>query len=243
MLCLRQVLSCGRTHFRHPLYCHVAPKLQCTSRTGMFRLTKCQTNLTRIVYPPLYSGEVTKNVGISSRRFYIPQPWARFSLTKRHPSTLPCGMPPHANDIRQPFPVTKSMRIWRTEIRQINQKSPSDLPFTPFTAPFFVMQKTVSGRQADNSIFFCSKTFSAFSQTKFQSQEIETPNSKEMRHKHIKRATYRFGFNISSLFEPFTTRCLCVKRLTYCQYFTSCLIRLIFPFPSFFFSQFCLRYQ
>ena len=139
--------------------------LPCCTKTsvhvanGMFRLTKCQTNLTRIVYPPLYSGEVTKNVGISSRRFYIPQPWARFSLTKRHPLHTAVRHAPHANDIRQPFPVTKSMRIWRTEIRQINQKSPSDLPFTPFTAPFFVMQKTVSGRQADNSIFSAPKLF------------------------------------------------------------------------------------
>ena len=124
MLCLRQVLSRGRTHFRHPLYRHVAPELQCTSRTGMFRLTKCQANLTRIVYPPLYSGEGTKNVGISSRRFYIPQPRARFPLTKRHPLHTAMWHAPRANDIRQPFPVTKSMRIWRTEIRQINQKKP-----------------------------------------------------------------------------------------------------------------------
>ena len=80
-----------------------------------------------------------------------------------------------------------------------------------FYRPLSAAQKTVSGRQADNSIFFCSKTFSAFSQTKFQSHEIGTPNSKEMRHKYIKRAIYRFEFNTFSLFEPFTTRCLCVK--------------------------------
>lgn len=79
------------------------------------------------------------------------------------------------------------MRIWRTEIRQINQKKPFCPPFTPLTGPFSTARKTVSGRQADNSIFFYAKTFSAFSQTKFQSQEIETPNSKEMRHKYIKR--------------------------------------------------------
>lgn len=137
MLCLRQVLPRRRTHFRHPLYCHVAPELQCTPRTGMFRLTKCQTNLTRIVYPPLYSGEVTKNVGISSRRFYIPQPRARFSLTKRPPLHTATRHAPHANDTRQPFPVTKSMRIWRTEIRQINQKKPFCPPFYTVYRPLF----------------------------------------------------------------------------------------------------------
>ena len=103
----------------------------------MFRLTKCQTNLTRIVYPPLYSDEGTKNVGISSRRFYIPQPRARFSLTKRHPLHTAVRHAPHAKDIRQPFPVTKSMRIWRTEIRQINQKKPFSLPFYTVYRPLF----------------------------------------------------------------------------------------------------------
>ena len=154
----------------------------------MFRLTKCQTNLTRIVYPPLYSGEVTKNVGIFKPTFFTSATTGEFSLTKSPPLHTAMRHAPHANDIRQPFPVTKSMRIWRTEIRQINQKKPFCPPFYTVYRPLFPPHgRPFSGRQADNSIFFYAKTFSAFSQTKFQSQEIETPNSKEMRHKYIKR--------------------------------------------------------
>lgn len=44
---------------------------------------------------------------------------------------------PHTNDIRQPFPVTKSMRIWRTEIRQINQERLFCPPFYTVYRPLF----------------------------------------------------------------------------------------------------------
>ena len=151
---------------RHPLYRHVAPELQCTSRTGMFRLTKCQANLTRIVYPPLYSGEGTKKRRHFKRRFYIPQPWARFSLTKRHPLHTAVRHAPHANDIRQPFPVTKSMRIWRTEIRQINQKKPFRPPFTPFTAPFPPRGRPFPADKRTTPFFSAPKLF------RFQPNEI-----------------------------------------------------------------------
>ena len=123
---------------------------------------------------------------------------AAYPACKRHPSAF--SRDKKHEDLAHGNPSDKSKKALLPSL--LHRLPP---PFPPHGRPFPAAKRTTP--------FFLRQNFFRFQPNEIPISGDWNPEfrSEEMRHKYIKRDLPRFEFNISSLFEPFTTRRLCVK--------------------------------